>query len=85
MSDSKRRRLAKTSQNQYEEYLRLMEEDEVFRTGTINPSMDPNYINNCWKNLAIRLNACGNGSCLSWNEWKKVWNLTMIEGPYVSN
>jgi hypothetical protein len=63
----------------------LMEEDEVFRTGTINPSMDPNYINNCWKNLAIRLNACGNGSCLSWNEWKKVWNLTMIEGPYVSN
>jgi hypothetical protein len=49
-----------------------MEEDEVFRTGTINPSMDPNYINNCWKNLAIRLNACGNGPCLSWNAWKKV-------------
>jgi hypothetical protein len=25
-----------------------MEEDEVFRTGTINPGMDANYINNCY-------------------------------------
>ncbi|KAJ3622406.1 hypothetical protein MTP99_002918 [Tenebrio molitor] len=69
MSDSKRRRLAKTSQNQYEEYLRLIEEAEFFRTGTINPTMDANYINNCWKNLAIRLNACGNGPRKKLDRW----------------
>lgn len=53
-------------------YLQVMESDYAFRSGTINPTLEENYINNKWDALVKKLNASGDGPNLSVEEWKKV-------------
>lgn len=67
-----RKRLQKTSAEQYEEYLKMMEEDELFRSSTNDPTIDPKYIESCWQKLMLRLNSCSSGPTLTIGEWKKV-------------
>lgn len=55
-------------------YIELLEKDAVFRSGTTPRDMEPNYLNNKWKELSIKLNTCQNGPQLSPEEWKKRLN-----------
>lgn len=68
-----KKRKRKTSDEQYELYLNEMENDYVFRSGTINPTLGENYIENKWKSLVNKLNASGNGPQLPVEEWKRVF------------
>lgn len=54
------------------QYLFEMEQDYVFRSGIINPTLPQDYISNKWKNLTIKLNSIGKGPQLTPEEWKKV-------------
>lgn len=81
---TKKRRLGKTSQQQYEQYLQLMECDSTFRSGTINPTIDPQYMLKKWSELCDRLNSCGSGPFLTCVEWKKVKNMTYLKQSYAS-
>uniref|UniRef100_A0A1Y1LJ83 Regulatory protein zeste n=1 Tax=Photinus pyralis TaxID=7054 RepID=A0A1Y1LJ83_PHOPY len=72
---SSRKRATKTSEEQLLEYLRLMEEDVVFRTRTMNPTLESDdYIEAKWIKLASTLNSCNSGPELSVNEWKTRFN-----------
>ncbi|KAI4454146.1 hypothetical protein MML48_10g00000202 [Holotrichia oblita] len=68
-TSKKRRR--NTTDEQYEIYLFEMEQDYNFRSGTINPTMDENYLKNKWEILSTKLNSVANGPQLSVAEWKK--------------
>lgn len=48
-----------------------MESDYVLRSGTINPTIDENYIKKKWVDLSIRLNSLGSGPNLLPEDWKK--------------
>ncbi|XP_063931168.1 myb/SANT-like DNA-binding domain-containing protein 4 [Zophobas morio] len=71
---NKRKRSGKTSHEQYELYLKHMEDDPIFRTGTINPTVNPDHVSKKWENLAIALNSTGIGPALAVSEWKKRFN-----------
>lgn len=49
-----------------------MENDYVFRTGSINPTLDENYLPKKWEDISKKLNSVVNGPQLSVDEWKKV-------------
>lgn len=70
--NKKRKRLKNTTSEQYEMYLEAIENDYAFRSNTINPTMDQNYIHKKWEELVYKLNAVGQGPALSIEEWKKV-------------
>ncbi|XP_018564930.1 uncharacterized protein LOC108906202 [Anoplophora glabripennis] len=67
----KRKRTSKTSEEQLLEYIKLMEEDIIFRTKTITPGTEPDeYVNKKWEKLARKLNALDTGPQLSVANWK---------------
>ncbi|KAK4882216.1 hypothetical protein RN001_005535 [Aquatica leii] len=68
---TKRKRTKNTSNDQLEIYLTFMEEDYIFRSGTVNPTVSPNYITNKWEEISNKLNSVGDGPQLSSEEWKK--------------
>ena len=73
MTDIKKRKRTKnTTTEQYELYLVAIENDYVFKSNTINPTLEPNYIANKWQDLSIKLNAIGQGPALHGEGWKKV-------------
>ncbi|XP_063919402.1 uncharacterized protein LOC135134609 [Zophobas morio] len=67
----KNKREGRTSSDQYDHYLTLMETDEIFRTGTVNPSVEDGYIAKKWENLVQKLNSCGTGPKLDTEGWKR--------------
>lgn len=71
-NNKKRKRCQNTTPQQYEEYLKLMETDEVFRTNKLNPTIPPNYIQKTWEELTKKLNTSDTGPILSQKEWAKV-------------
>jgi hypothetical protein len=75
---TKRKRTQKTSHNQYEQYLQFMKGDAVFRSGTINPTVNPDYVQEKWKRLTAALNSEGNGPVLTCEEWKKVSSIFIV-------
>ena len=68
----KRKRLINNSPEQYELYLQQMESDYTFRSGTLDPTMNDNYLQNEWSKLTDKLNQIGKGPKFSVEEWKKV-------------
>ncbi|CAG9818877.1 unnamed protein product [Phaedon cochleariae] len=48
-----------------------MEGDFIFRSSTINPTVDPNYIEKKWEELVGKLNSLGKGPVLSVETWQK--------------
>ncbi|KAH0818009.1 hypothetical protein GEV33_004782 [Tenebrio molitor] len=71
MNIAKRKRCQNTTSEQYEEYVKLMETDDIFRSGKLTPTISPNYILESWDNLTNKLNAIGTGPVLSSKEWAK--------------
>lgn len=69
----KRKRTKNTSQEQYEIYVNLLESDYVFRSGTFDPTLGENYIENKWQDLCTLLNSMDGGPHLTVDEWKKVY------------
>lgn len=49
-----------------------METDYFFRSNTLNPALEDNYLENKWKELTEKFNAIGQGPSLSMHEWIKV-------------
>jgi hypothetical protein len=43
MNIAKRKRCQNTTSEQYEEYVKLMETDDIFRSGKLTPTISPNY------------------------------------------
>jgi hypothetical protein len=78
MNIAKRKRCQNTTSEQYEEYVKLMETDDIFRSGKLTPTISPNYILESWDNLTNKLNAIGTGPVLSSKEWAKVRNTFFI-------
>lgn len=75
MSDRERdkdRRKKRTSLNQYLMYLLELEEDDIFRSGTIPKDVEFDYISKKWEKLTEKLNTCDNGPSMTPEEWKKV-------------
>lgn len=68
------KRKKRTSYQQYVIYIKMLEDDEIFRTGNIPRGTDVNYLVSKWDELAEQLNTCGNGPKLSAEEWKKRLN-----------
>ncbi|KAK4887415.1 hypothetical protein RN001_003686 [Aquatica leii] len=48
-----------------------MENDYPLQSGTRNPTLGENYLENKWQELTNALNAIGDGSNLTSDEWKK--------------
>ncbi|KAF5296373.1 hypothetical protein FQA39_LY12492 [Lamprigera yunnana] len=67
----KLKRRSKTTEQQYEIYLREMENNVILRTGTVNPTLPENYMVNTWENLAIELNAVDTGPSMTAQQWQK--------------
>ncbi|CAH1108378.1 unnamed protein product [Psylliodes chrysocephalus] len=70
-SVSKRKRTENTSVEQCDIYLEHIEGDYIFRSGVINPTVEPKYIENKWKKLTIELNSLGKGPVLTKEAWQK--------------
>ncbi|KAK4882694.1 hypothetical protein RN001_006013 [Aquatica leii] len=51
-----------------------MGEDYIFRSGTVNSTISPNYITNKWEEISNKLNSVGDGPQLSSEEWKKKYS-----------
>jgi hypothetical protein len=64
MNIAKRKRCQNTTSEQYEEYVKLMETDDIFRSGKLTPTISPNYILESWDKLSNKLNAIGTGPVL---------------------
>ncbi|KAF5285096.1 hypothetical protein FQA39_LY16785 [Lamprigera yunnana] len=67
----KLKRRSKTTEQQYEIYLREMENNVILRTGTVNPTLPENYMVNTWENLAIELNTVDTGPSMTAQQWQK--------------
>lgn len=66
------RRKKRTSSEQYQMYIELMESDPIFASGRVPRDYDLNYLTKKWKELSDRLNKCGSGPTLTAEEWRKV-------------
>ncbi|KAF5283447.1 hypothetical protein FQA39_LY04823 [Lamprigera yunnana] len=64
-------RRSKRTEQQYEIYLREMENNGILRTGTVNPTVPENYMVNTWENLPIELNAVDTGPSMTAQQWQK--------------
>lgn len=65
----KRKRSGNTSREQIELYLDLLENDEIFRTGVLNPTVKTNYTEEKWEMLTVKLNCIGTGPVLTTSVW----------------
>ncbi|KAH8370005.1 hypothetical protein KR093_001863, partial [Drosophila rubida] len=68
------RRKKRTSSEQYQMYIELMESDPIFASGRVPRDYDLNYLTKKWKELSDRLNKCGSGPTLTAEEWRKRLN-----------
>ena len=68
---AKKKRNQRTSANQYEIYLAEVEQNEVLRINTVNPTLDDNTIGELWQTLTKKLNSCSEGPVLTDLQWKK--------------
>ncbi|KAH8401205.1 hypothetical protein KR009_003704 [Drosophila setifemur] len=68
------RRKKRTSSEQYQMYIDMMEADPIFATGRVPRDYDLNYLTKKWKELSDRLNKCGRGPTLTPEEWRKRLN-----------
>ncbi|EDW02714.1 uncharacterized protein LOC6559981 [Drosophila grimshawi] len=68
------RRKKRTSSEQYQMYIELMESDPIFASGRVPRDYDLNYLTRKWKELSDRLNKCGSGPTLTAEEWRKRLN-----------
>lgn len=68
------KRKKRTSYQQYVIYLKMLEDDQIFRTGIIPRDVELNYLTHKWEELAAKLNDCTHGPVLSADEWKKRLN-----------
>ncbi|CAH1114465.1 unnamed protein product [Psylliodes chrysocephalus] len=66
ISKVKKQRGANTAMEQYEEYIKFLENHELFRTGTINPE---NYMKQKWEELTIELNSKPKDPQLTTDKW----------------
>jgi len=55
------RRKKRTSSEQYQMYIDMMESDPIFATGRVPRDYDLNYLTKKWKELSDRLNKCSSG------------------------
>lgn len=70
------RRKKRTSSDQYQMYIDMMESDPIFATGKVPRDYDLNYLTKKWKELSDRLNKCSSGPTLTPEEWRKVSDLS---------
>ncbi|KAH8319619.1 hypothetical protein KR074_002394 [Drosophila pseudoananassae] len=68
------RRKKRTSSEQYQMYIELMESDPIFATGRLPRDCDVSYLTKKWKELSDRLNKCSSGPTLTAEEWRKRLN-----------
>ncbi|XP_001360684.3 uncharacterized protein LOC6590070 [Drosophila persimilis] len=68
------RRKKRTSSEQYQMYIDMMEADSIFATGRVPRDYDLNYLTKKWKELSDRLNKCSSGPTLTAEEWRKRLN-----------
>ncbi|XP_068145351.1 uncharacterized protein prod [Drosophila tropicalis] len=68
------RRKKRTSSEQYQMYIDMMESDSIFATGRVPRDYDLNYLTKKWKELSDRLNKCSSGPTLTPEEWRKRLN-----------
>ncbi|KAH8270821.1 hypothetical protein KR018_005652, partial [Drosophila ironensis] len=68
------RRKKRTSSEQYQMYIDMMEADPIFATGRVPRDYDLNYLTKKWKELSDRLNKCSSGPTLTPEEWRKRLN-----------
>ncbi|XP_022230351.2 uncharacterized protein LOC111079471 [Drosophila obscura] len=68
------RRKKRTSSEQYQMYIDMMEADSIFATGRVPRDYDLNYLTKKWKELSDRLNKCSSGPTLTPEEWRKRLN-----------
>ncbi|KAH8252442.1 hypothetical protein KR032_000005 [Drosophila birchii] len=68
------RRKKRTSSDQYQMYIDMMESDPIFATGRVPRDYDLNYLTKKWKELSDRLNKCSSGPTLTPEEWRKRLN-----------
>ncbi|XP_016958809.1 uncharacterized protein LOC108030434 [Drosophila biarmipes] len=68
------RRKKRTSSEQYQMYIDMMESDPIFATGRVPRDYDLNYLTKKWKELSDRLNKCSSGPTLTPEEWRKRLN-----------
>ncbi|ALC42574.1 prod [Drosophila busckii] len=68
------RRKKRTSSEQYQMYIDLMEADPIFASGRVPRDYDLNYLTKKWKELSDRLNKCSSGPTLTAEEWRKRLN-----------
>lgn len=66
----KEKRSKKTTRGQYELYLSELTHNKAFRENKFDGT-DPDIIENTWKSLCEKLNACG-GPQKSVQQWKRV-------------
>ncbi|XP_017033593.1 uncharacterized protein prod [Drosophila kikkawai] len=74
MSSKMDRRKKRTSSDQYQMYIDMMENDPIFATGRVPRDYDLNYLTKKWKELSDRLNKCSSGPTLTPEEWRKRLN-----------
>ncbi|KAK4883000.1 hypothetical protein RN001_006319 [Aquatica leii] len=48
-----------------------MENDYIFKSNTIDPTVNAGYLINKWQDLTLKLNAIENGPALTVEEWRK--------------
>ncbi|EDV38002.1 uncharacterized protein Dana_GF13736 [Drosophila ananassae] len=68
------RRKKRTSSEQYQMYIDMMESDPIFATGRLPRDCDVSYLTKKWKELSDRLNKCSSGPTLTPEEWRKRLN-----------
>jgi hypothetical protein len=78
MNIKKRKSCQNTISEQYREYLKLMETDDIFHSGKLTPTISPNYIWNSWDKLSKKLNSIGTGPVLSPKDWTKIKNTFLL-------
>jgi hypothetical protein len=59
MNIKKRKSCQNTISEQYGEYLKLMETDDIFHFGKLTPTISINYIWKSWDKLSKKLNSIG--------------------------
>ncbi|CAH1108507.1 unnamed protein product [Psylliodes chrysocephalus] len=82
---AKKQRGANTAVEQYEEYIKFLENDELFRTGTINPTVPENYIKQKWEELTIKLNYNSKGPQLTTDKWIQHYRFKYRKYPVNKN
>ncbi|KAF5283091.1 hypothetical protein FQA39_LY17432 [Lamprigera yunnana] len=75
----KLKRRSKTTEQQYEIYLREMENIVILRTGSVNPTLPENYMVNTWENLTIELNAVHTGNSMTAQQWQRIYRKLLEE------